>query len=479
LYIGQSYCIYKYVSIRTEVPLFAFVLSTKGFIVPNEKPKVVVIIDMVDPDNLACAHAAASPFLAFDLLAVMVTGRPVHPDPLAGTDEHDPLKSAMVHRLNTARTKGYLHRANFRDVPVYEEFIAPRTLVPHSVHLDEQLLDLRGDSDNWYAHPDGSLADIIKLLRGVEGPINLIVGGPLTLAAALMDDPIIGPKLGIITAQLGVMGDKTQTFGGGRRQFNVACDPTATHKVLMGYPGQVYMVPTDITKLKQLSFGHPNELFGLGINHELVEIYLEAYTLMQEQRAERVYVHDLAATFMMAQLLRPQIGTVFNPFKVLIDGVPHKEADRESWGEIDFGYGMCEDLAKAPDRFFAVSADPVLYRDLAATTLGSHRAVKYVEPGISINEYHYYVNMDPQGRTDDHPRCAQGIHIICMKCGGAITCQHGRAVQGHPCTRHGLLLKSMNPEHAKRDDWAYQLTGDRWMRADNNNIPFGACCESC
>ncbi|MXQ54321.1 hypothetical protein [Shimazuella alba] len=46
--------------------------------------KVVVIVDNVDPDNLACALAADSPLLGLDVVAVIVTGRAAHPNPTAG-----------------------------------------------------------------------------------------------------------------------------------------------------------------------------------------------------------------------------------------------------------------------------------------------------------------------------------------------------------------------------------------------------------
>src|SRR3712207_449622 len=102
---------------------------------------VVVVVDNIDPDNLACAYAATGTALGLNTKAVIVTGRFAHSDPTAPVTQYDPEFSTRERLSATRRMAGFLARAD-RDVPVFEGSIAPATVVPHDVHIPDSLLDI-------------------------------------------------------------------------------------------------------------------------------------------------------------------------------------------------------------------------------------------------------------------------------------------------------------------------------------------------
>jgi hypothetical protein len=181
----------------------------------GDKPKVLVVVDNVDPDNLACALAATNPLFGFNVVGVIVTGRPATLDRSAGIDESSVLHSRKVRRGNARRMYEFLRYAGRYNVPVFEGLVAPRTLVPHGVHIDEELLSLSESTSEITI--DGNFIDPYEMLLSLEGPIHVIVGGPLSEVAALIEDPEIASRLGIITAQLGMFGFGDVSVMGGAR----------------------------------------------------------------------------------------------------------------------------------------------------------------------------------------------------------------------------------------------------------------------
>jgi hypothetical protein len=247
----------------------------------GDKPKVLVVVDNVDPDNLACALAATNPLFGFNVVGVIVTGRPATLDRSAGIDESSVLHSRKVRRGNARRMYEFLRYAGRYNVPVFEGLVAPRTLVPHGVHIDEELLSLSESTSE--IKIDGNFIDLYEMLHSLEGPIHVIVGGPLSEVAALIEDPEIASRLGIITAQLGMFGfGDVKLMGGARRQFNVACDPEAAHRVLTDYPGPVYLTPTDITKQADTGFDNLDELARHHIQMDVVETYRRVEYMLLE-----------------------------------------------------------------------------------------------------------------------------------------------------------------------------------------------------
>jgi inosine-uridine nucleoside N-ribohydrolase len=325
--------------------------------------KVVVIVDNVDPDNLACALAADSQLLGLDVVAVIVTGRAAHPNPTAGLNELSPEMSKQVLRLNTRRMKGFLRR-NGCKAPVFEGLIPPQTIVPHKVHINEEALDIHHDATaKWEV--DGHFTDAVNLIAAVKGRVHLVVGGPLTEVAALMSEPRLTGKLGIMTTQLGMFGfGDVQLMAGGRKQFNAVCDPEAVRKVLSEYPEAVYMVSTDITKATKVGFDNPDALRGM--NPELVAVYAKAFPIMLAPRGERIYIHDIHATFLMGQLLNRY--TVTRTFPLYsFDRVQVTNVSDE--GEIDIDF---QGISGNRERYVTVRQQTAKFHKLLKLTIGDH-----------------------------------------------------------------------------------------------------------
>ncbi|WP_166678134.1 nucleoside hydrolase [Kribbella kalugense] len=348
-------------------------------------------MDGPDPDNYAAALAATSSEYSIAIGGVIMTGRPVNPDHTAKPYEADPAASRAIRHDNAVRMKDLLVRHGRSDVPVYEGGLAPYSTIPHRVHIDEHVLDIAPPlPDSQLA---GYLADAADRIADLPDTtkVDLICAGPLTDAVHLMSDERIRPKLGALTAQLGMFGDpQVATMAGGRRQFNVLADADAVRETLAGYPGPVYMIPTDVTKRAEFSFANPDELAALSTTpafDHLAEMYRRAWPHMWEPRGEKIYVHDFHPVELMADLDtsrqppvdvqagQPQDLGRYTLSRVSIAHVPSPgpgddRAEESRWGEID--------LAATPDpqgppRFLAtdVDSDPARHRDTLSRVLNA------------------------------------------------------------------------------------------------------------
>jgi len=260
----------------------------------------VLVVDNVDADNTLAAVAACNPMLGIDLKAVIVTGRFAHDDPTADITAWSPAYSEEVRRRNARRLKGVLTRMGY-DVPVFEGLIPPRTLVPHGVHIDEQLLDFFWDDK--FVATDGSFQAALAFIASLRGSIDLIVGGPLTEVAAMLGDSRLAGKFRKLTAQMGMFGfGEVETMAGGRRSFNSGCDPDAVRKVIELFPGEVYFVSTDTTKLEEVGFDHPSDLEKAGVPAELVMLTAAFWSHALRARGERIYPHDVHPVLLLSQL---------------------------------------------------------------------------------------------------------------------------------------------------------------------------------
>jgi inosine-uridine nucleoside N-ribohydrolase len=292
----------------------------------TETTQTIVIVDNVDIDNLLAAVVACHPVLNMNVKAVVVTGRTAHPDPTAPIDAIDVEYAEEIRQRNTRRMKGTLTRHGYGNIPVYEGLIAPRTLVPHRVHIDERLLDPYFDEQ--YMDTDGSFKDAMEFMSSLTGPIDFIVGGPLSEVASLMHNPQLNGKLGTLTCQLGMFGfnNSVQLMAGGRKQFNAACDPDAVAKVLADYPSTVWMVPTDVTKDPEVGWSNPHLLREI-ISEELILQYVTFWSRALKPRNEGIFPHDVHPVFAMAQS-RGNIPSMYSSTSVEVTNVSHD-------GEID------------------------------------------------------------------------------------------------------------------------------------------------
>ncbi len=315
------------------------------------KRNTVVVVDNVDIDNPLAALAACSPDLQLNVKAVIVTGRPAHPDREADITEYDPSYSEAILRLNAKRMKGVLKRAGY-NVPVFSGLIPPKTLVPHSVHIDEGLLDLHGDERD--IKIDGTFDQAVEHLCDTQGRVNFIVGGPLTELAAIMREPRLNGRLNTVTCQLGLFGfGNVATMAGGGLTFNSAADPDATRAVLTEWPGNVFMVPTDVTKSPDLGFDSPAQLAAIGVNNEIVRLYEIFWREALEPRGERIYPHDVHAALLMAQL-HQTYGFPYGWKEVRIDSVGKR-------GEVDAEFGF---FMNHPGRYVVKRADADIFMSL-------------------------------------------------------------------------------------------------------------------
>jgi hypothetical protein len=338
----------------------------------QNKANVWVTVDIPDPDNKALVLAASSPRSGMNVVGVSVVGRPATDNREAPITESDPYVSAAVRRSGAAQVAGMLQRAGRGRIPVFEGLIAPHTVVPHKVHIDELEQDLMRDRtvERLLA---GGIAEAADLLASLEGGVHFVCGGPLSDVAYFLKDRRLKDKFCTLTAQLGNFSSgEVEGFAGGRKQFNAACDPVAAHEVLFQYPGAVYMVPTEITRNPRLAFRDPEDLLvalltpgeqqGLSSEellkrqirsmdeglYEIWNAYQRVFPVMMAPRGEQIYVHDVHPGIMMSYLLtEPYADNAWPPTegawwagpylveRIAVKAVPHTAGEEGRWGEID------------------------------------------------------------------------------------------------------------------------------------------------
>ncbi len=271
------------------------------------KLPAVFLADAFSWDNPAALLALTSPVSAFEVIAAIISPRPVHSDPEAGLDEYEPELTARIHRLNTGRMAGIMARAG-RTVAVYQGLSVPATYqlgiplvttIPHAKHGDDQRYDLWDDA----RHPiAGSFPQarehLVRYWQHHQTPYSVVVGGAFTDLAELLRDPRLDGAFGTLTAQ-GSWGTSTSTLFG-KEAFNIAVAREAATRVWEKYPGAMYMVPSDITRAREVAFDGANDMARLGVRPELVA----GYRLHQEVTGQsRLSIHDVHPVFLMHQLV--------------------------------------------------------------------------------------------------------------------------------------------------------------------------------
>lgn len=310
------------------------------------RPKVVVIVDGPDPDNFICILAAIGALVCFDVIAVIMTGRPVSAT-ASKAFAFNSHASRAVRRDNALHAKGILMRHGGEHVPVFEGLRAPFSTVPHHMHIHERVTDIYDDAHAGHVLA-GNIDDAVVYLAEQEGMIHIICGGPLTDLAYLMRQPMLFGKLGIVTAQLGMFGfGNVTTIAGGRRQFNALADAGAARDVLLHYPSELCMIPTDVTKDPGHAFADPDDLATLGSSSALDEIlamYRAAWPIMWQPRGEKIFANDFHPVEVMDIILRRNTPVAakgwfgrYTRSQVGIEHVPHLPVEMERWGEIDLG----------------------------------------------------------------------------------------------------------------------------------------------
>ncbi|HSX02557.1 MAG TPA: hypothetical protein VLI05_04585 [Candidatus Saccharimonadia bacterium] len=347
------------------------------------KPKVAVIVDGPDPDNYVCILAALSSLMCYEVVAVIMTGRPVSASAGALPYVLNPYASRAVRRDNALHAKGILMRHGGERILVFEGGRAPFSTIPHDKHIHERVTDVYDDAHAGHM-PAGDIDDAVSFLAGLDGPIHVICGGPMTDLAYLMRQPMLEGKLGIVTAQLGMFNLGTvKTIAGGRRQFNVLADVGAAYDVLTHLSSPFYLVPTDITKHDDHAFHSVDELGILSRSKafdEVTMMYDLAWPHMWGKLGIPAHVHDFHPAELMDLLLREdpmhhvrpsQVGRdVIGRYSISpvgIKHVPHLLFEKHRWGEIDLGLAN----PQLPSRFLVDGCDTSGHRRILAATLNA------------------------------------------------------------------------------------------------------------
>jgi hypothetical protein len=289
------------------------------------KHPAVLFLDNTSPDNLAMALASTRPSSLLDVKAIFVTGRAAHSDPNTSMERRDDVYSTnYVHPLNTKRMKQFLVCAG-RNTPVFMgEYVFRtqlRTVIPHGFHVDEKIYDLWNAWEN--TDIDGDFADGVEFLRRYEGEkLLVLVGGPLTEVALIQRYmPDIAAKFGTMFIQAGdfATDESTNLLGGKGNSFNGACDPAALHDALFGHDGDVFILPSNMTKQRQLGFATPDEIAQLGVYSPLVDVYRVHYEHSAKRRGTSLYIHDLGLVMLAEQVVSGISGFPygFDPVRIL------------------------------------------------------------------------------------------------------------------------------------------------------------------
>jgi len=341
--------------------------------VQPERVPVVGLVDNVDPDNAAQILALMSP--NFDLQAVVVTGRAANDDRTAPLNEISEGDSEFRTTLNTVRMLNFMNAAKpGHGIPVFVGTAAPRTLVPHKLHIDELAFhDLEpGQFDAVKKRQldrlglAGDLTDARHFLGSDDvDEVSLIVGGPMTDVAKLLRTAAVEEKAKDIFAQFGMFGfgeRQLMDFGDtprGKRQFNVACDPGAAHEVLTGFRRPIHLYPTDVTRVDAIGFADNGALRDFLPDSSgarvLSKLYDKGYELMIEPRGEMIYIHDVAPALGLLGLTTVESPYHERPVRIL--DVPHRSDEETRFGEID----IADAGETETNRYIADRVDPARY----------------------------------------------------------------------------------------------------------------------
>lgn len=323
----------------------------------TQRNRILACIDAPDPDNFVqlLALHKLNPGVDID---VLLTGRPVR----FGAKKGEPIwdwdfeSSRMVQNASAFRIKTFLQRFDITNIRIFDGGVAPRTLVPHWVHFADYYKF--NDIDPLEAVRKASLEPVEELLKILlalpPGSLSVAVGGPMTgLHQLIVRCPDIASRFKEIHAMFATWGNVTlMEFGDeprGATQFNVACDPQAAHAVLLGLKCPIYLMPTEVTRVKQIGFADMDAfeeaLPATAAARKLRLLYHPWYFAAVEPRQgkevgdELIYIHDLSAAFSLDEVLRKAIYDVV-PIEII--SVPHLPSESADWGKVLMKQTQCE-----------------------------------------------------------------------------------------------------------------------------------------
>lgn len=304
---------------------------------------ILAIVDAPDPDNIVMIRALQYLHPEVDThLCIALTGRPValHDNALAW--EYDMEASRAAQHISAYRFRHALPAP----LHLYDGGIAPQTLVPHHLHFKDYYQF--GDNDPLIAQHAHGLKSQTDLIREILKKNNwiVVVGGPMTaLYQILVRCPEIAIRIGAVHAMFGSwgtvnlmdLGDDTR----GARQFNVACDPQAAHAILMGLNCPITLLPTEVTRVKEIGF-HSFSAFASFLNGcsmvgdilHLYQVWYENVVAPRQKKnpEEMIFIHDLAPALSTVPDLQ---AAIYDVRPVEFVRVPHLSNESFEWGLVE------------------------------------------------------------------------------------------------------------------------------------------------
>jgi inosine-uridine nucleoside N-ribohydrolase len=309
---------------------------------------ILAFVDAPDPDNFVqlIALHKLNPGAA---VHVVLTGRPVR---FNASKEHalwewDGESSRMAQEASALRIKNFLKHFGVTVTRVFDGGIAPRTLVPHWIHFAEYYKFFDVDPLQAIRHselePQEELIKII--LAQPQGSVPVAVGGPMTgLHQLIVRCPDVATRFKELHAMFATWGTVTlMQFDDkprGAMQFNVACDPQAAHAILKGLNCPVYIMPTEVTRVKEIGFVNAQKLreampdnAGTRAMYHLYALWYDAAVKPRQDKNpdELIYIHDVVAALSLDPELRKAI---YNVVPVEITSVPHLPNEAAGWGTV-------------------------------------------------------------------------------------------------------------------------------------------------
>lgn len=314
----------------------------------NTKETILAFIDAPGPDNFV-QLIALSKLNPEATIHVVLTGRPVRFNATAEIEkwQWDLESSLMAQEASAARIKNFLRFFDMHVTRVFDGGIAPRTLVPHQVHFEEYYKFLDVDPLAAIRHSELETQELLArlVLDCPEKSISVAVGGPFTgLSQLMIRNPEVTNRFKEVHAMAATWGDvDLADFGDkprGEMQFNIACDPQAAHMVLMGLECPVYLMPSEVTRVKEIGFPNAQALRrvlptnkGANALYHLYALWYDGAVrpLQERNPEEQIYIYDLVSALSLDEELRSQIYEVV---PVKISGVPYLTSDAQDWGKV-------------------------------------------------------------------------------------------------------------------------------------------------
>ena len=309
---------------------------------------ILSLVDAPDPDNFV-QQVALHKLNPGATIHVALTGRPVkfNAQPEHKTWEWVVRDSRMAQEVSAMRMRNFLKHFGVNVSRVFDGGIAPRTLVPHHIHFEEyyRYLDVDPLAAIAYSELDPQ-EELVKLLLACpEKSVKVAVGGPMTgLYQLIVRNPEVASRFKEIHAMFATWGKvELMQFGDkprGALQFNAACDPQAAHAVLTGMDVPIYLMPTEVTRVKEIGFANAQALRqalpanrGTGALYMLYAAWYDAAVKPRQDKDpnELIYIHDVVAAFSLDAELRKAIYKVV-PIETPI--VPHLPNEKADWGKV-------------------------------------------------------------------------------------------------------------------------------------------------